>query len=88
MQTQKHVHIDKNFLVVSSFNNDLSWIKSRTDNLNYAISALKKNLELNQNYNDIKTFFNSLYPGGTPPPINIGTSSPPENQTTPPPPFD
>lgn len=32
MQTHKPVHIDKNFLVVSSFNNDLSWIKSRTDN--------------------------------------------------------
>jgi hypothetical protein len=32
MQTQKPVHIDKNFLVVSSFNNDLDWIKDRTDN--------------------------------------------------------
>ena len=71
--------------------NNLVAIKSRTDNLNYAISALKKNLELNQNYNDIKTFFNSLYPGGTPPPINIGTSGRPENQpseTPSPPPFD
>jgi len=32
MQLHMPVKIDKNFLVVSSFNNDLSWIKDRTDN--------------------------------------------------------
>jgi len=32
MQFHKPVKLNKNFLVVSSFNNDLSWIKDRTDN--------------------------------------------------------
>ena len=56
---------------IQSINANITNISKRTGNLNYALTALQKNIELNNNYNDIKSFFDSLYPAGAPKPISI-----------------
>jgi len=56
---------------IESINANITNISTRTNNLNYALTALQKNIELNNNYNDIKSFFDTLYPAGGPKPISI-----------------
>ena len=62
MHTQIPVKIENNFMVVSSFNNDLNWINSRTDNYfiyergsqdcsDYGLNALKCFKSPNVGYN-------------------------------------
>jgi chromosome segregation ATPase len=56
---------------IGEITSKISAVNLRSGNLNYAVSALQKNIELSNNYNDIKIFFDSLYPGGVPAPVNL-----------------